>query len=52
MGFKKRAGITSNEVRPVPDIKKPLDNGGVSYIFYNDCYLTFGVDTFPFSFSF
>ena len=32
--------------------KKTPHNGGVSYIFYNDCYLTFGVDTFPFSFSF
>ena len=27
LGYEKRAGITSNEVRPVPDIKKPLDKG-------------------------
>ncbi len=27
MDFKKRAGIPSNEVSPVPDIKKPLDKG-------------------------
>jgi hypothetical protein len=27
-GVEKRAGITPNEVRPVPDIKKPSFNGG------------------------
>lgn len=32
--------------------KKAPHNGGASCIFYNDCYLTFGVGTFPFSFSF